>query len=113
MRLLPQVTHCQVALALRKEEAKESSSFRAGVGAGEHRHRQDCCDRSNQIWGWLSCCWYEVKTGSCNLFKELEAIAAVTPADIQQVAQRTFAAQNRTVGVCCRRDEEMGDEEQG
>jgi predicted Zn-dependent peptidase len=42
---------------------------------------------------------YEVKTGSWrNLFEELEAIAAVTPADIQRVAQVTFAAENRTVG---------------
>lgn len=42
---------------------------------------------------------YEVKTGSWkNLFKELEAIAAVTPADIQRVAQATFQPQNRTIG---------------
>lgn len=42
---------------------------------------------------------YEVKTGSWrNLFKELEAIAKVTPADIQRVAQGTFEAGNRTVG---------------
>lgn len=42
---------------------------------------------------------YEVKTGSWrNLFKELEAIVAVTPADIQRVAQTTFRPENRTVG---------------
>jgi predicted Zn-dependent peptidase len=42
---------------------------------------------------------YEVKTGSWrNLFKQLEEIAAVTPADIQQVAKRTFTAENRTIG---------------
>lgn len=42
---------------------------------------------------------YEVKTGSWrNLFKQLEAIAAVTPEDIQQVAKETFQPQNRTVG---------------
>lgn len=42
---------------------------------------------------------YEVKTGTWrNLFQELEAIAAVTPADIQRVAQATFQPQNRTVG---------------
>lgn len=42
---------------------------------------------------------YEVKTGSWrNLFKELEAIRAVTAADVQRVAQATFTAQNRTVG---------------
>ncbi|CAA9552520.1 Zinc protease [uncultured Synechococcales cyanobacterium] len=42
---------------------------------------------------------YEVKTGSWrNLFQELTAIAAVTPVDIQRVAQATFQPQNRTVG---------------
>ncbi|PIG93098.1 pitrilysin family protein [Gloeocapsopsis sp. IPPAS B-1203] len=42
---------------------------------------------------------YEVKTGSWrNLFKELEAIQAVTAADVQRVAQASFTAQNRTVG---------------
>lgn len=41
---------------------------------------------------------YEVKTGSWrNLFKELDAIAAVTPADIQRIAQATFRPNNRTV----------------
>ncbi len=42
---------------------------------------------------------YEVKTGSWrNLFKQLNQIAAVTPADIQRVAQATFTAENRTIG---------------
>ncbi len=42
---------------------------------------------------------YEVKTGDWrNLFKELEAIAAVTPADIQRVAEATFKPENRTIG---------------
>ncbi|MBX2864717.1 MAG: insulinase family protein [Leptolyngbyaceae cyanobacterium MAG.088] len=42
---------------------------------------------------------YEVKTGSWrNLFKELDKIAAVTPDDIQRVAQATFKPENRTVG---------------
>ena len=42
---------------------------------------------------------YQVKTGSWqNLFKQLEAIAAVTPADIQRVAQETFTPENRTIG---------------
>lgn len=42
---------------------------------------------------------YEVKTGSWrNLFKELEAIAKITPSDIQRVAQATFTAENRTIG---------------
>ncbi len=47
---------------------------------------------------------YEVKTGSWrNLFKELDAIAAVTPAEIQRVARVTFEARNRTVGRLSRR----------
>lgn len=42
---------------------------------------------------------YEVKTGSWrNLFKQLEAIAAVTPGDIERVAKVTFQPQNRTIG---------------
>lgn len=42
---------------------------------------------------------YEVKTGNWrNLFKDLEAIAAVTPADIQRVARNTFTPENRTIG---------------
>jgi predicted Zn-dependent peptidase len=42
---------------------------------------------------------YEVKTGSWrNLFKQLEAIATVTPAEIQRVAKETFQPQNRTIG---------------
>lgn len=42
---------------------------------------------------------YEVKTGDWqNLFTELDAIAAVTPADIQRVARTTFRPENRTVG---------------
>lgn len=42
---------------------------------------------------------YEAKTGSWrNVFTELQAIEAVTPADIQRVAQATFQPNNRTVG---------------
>ncbi|ACK70767.1 peptidase M16 domain protein [Gloeothece citriformis PCC 7424] len=42
---------------------------------------------------------YEVKTGSWrNLFEQLDQIAAVTPEDIQQVAQQTFTPENRTIG---------------
>ncbi|MDB9539985.1 insulinase family protein [Anabaenopsis tanganyikae CS-531] len=41
----------------------------------------------------------EVKTGSWrNLFEQLDAISAVTPADIQRVAQASFTSQNRTIG---------------
>ena len=42
---------------------------------------------------------YQVKTGSWrNLFKQLEAIQAVTPADIQRIAIATFVPENRTIG---------------
>jgi predicted Zn-dependent peptidase len=42
---------------------------------------------------------YEVKTGDWrNLFKQLDAIEAVTPADVQRVAKATFVANNRTIG---------------
>jgi predicted Zn-dependent peptidase len=42
---------------------------------------------------------YEVKTGSWrNLFKQLDAIAAISPADIQRVAKATFTPENRTIG---------------
>jgi predicted Zn-dependent peptidase len=42
---------------------------------------------------------YQAKTGNWrNLFEELDAIAAVTPADIQRVARSSFNDQNRTVG---------------
>ena len=42
---------------------------------------------------------YEAKTGSWrNIFKELEAIEAVTAEDIQRVAKATFRPENRTVG---------------
>lgn len=42
---------------------------------------------------------YEAKTGSWrNVFKELEAIDAVTAEDVQRVAQETFQVERRTVG---------------
>ncbi len=42
---------------------------------------------------------YDVKTGSWrNLFKELEALSAVTPTDIMRVAKATFQPENRTIG---------------
>jgi len=40
---------------------------------------------------------YQVKTGDWrNLFSQINAIMAVTPADIQRVAKATFTAENRT-----------------
>ncbi|MDX2231951.1 MAG: pitrilysin family protein [Leptolyngbyaceae cyanobacterium bins.349] len=42
---------------------------------------------------------YEVKTGDWrNLFKQLDLIAKVTPADIQRAAQTAFTPENRTIG---------------
>ncbi|MDJ0742468.1 MAG: pitrilysin family protein [Xenococcaceae cyanobacterium MO_167.B27] len=41
---------------------------------------------------------YEAKTGSWrNIFRDLEAISAVTEEDIQRVAQSTFIPENRTI----------------
>lgn len=42
---------------------------------------------------------YEIKTGTWrNLFKQLDRIATITPADIQQAAKTAFTPQNRTIG---------------
>jgi predicted Zn-dependent peptidase len=42
---------------------------------------------------------YQVKTGDWrNLFKQLAAIAQVSPADLRRVARQTFTPENRTVG---------------
>ncbi|VEP18405.1 putative Zn-dependent peptidase [Hyella patelloides LEGE 07179] len=42
---------------------------------------------------------YEAKTGTWRkLFDDLQAIIAVTPEDIQRIAQTTFTEENRTVG---------------
>lgn len=42
---------------------------------------------------------YEVKTGDWrNLFKQIDAIEAVTPQDILRVANSTFTPENRTIG---------------
>ncbi|MEL6927574.1 MAG: pitrilysin family protein [Cyanobacteria bacterium J06600_6] len=42
---------------------------------------------------------YEAKTGDWrNMFEELKKLEAITPGDIQRVAQTTFTAENRTIG---------------
>ena len=42
---------------------------------------------------------YQIKTGTWrNLFKQLDEINAITPADIQRVATKTFTPENRTIG---------------
>jgi predicted Zn-dependent peptidase len=42
---------------------------------------------------------YQVKTGTWrNLFNQLDAISAITPADIQRVAKSTFRPENKTIG---------------
>ena len=42
---------------------------------------------------------YQIKTGTWrNLFKQLDEINAITPADIQRVATETFTPENRTIG---------------
>ncbi|MGK7877922.1 MAG: M16 family metallopeptidase [Xenococcaceae cyanobacterium] len=53
---------------------------------------------------------YEAKTGSWrNLFEQLDAIAAVTAADVQRVAQKTFTPENRTIGRLLPLRSEIGD----
>jgi predicted Zn-dependent peptidase len=48
---------------------------------------------------------YQVKTGDWrNLFRQVEAIAAVTPTDIQRVARATFTPENRTIGKILSQD---------
>lgn len=48
---------------------------------------------------------YEVKTGSwMHLFEQLDAITAITPADIQRVARSTFRPENRTIGKLLSQD---------
>ena len=42
---------------------------------------------------------YEIKTGAWrNLFKQIDALEAVTANDVQRVAKATFTPENRTVG---------------
>lgn len=42
---------------------------------------------------------YQVKTGNWrNLFKQVDAISAITPGDIQRVAKATFRPENKTIG---------------
>ena len=42
---------------------------------------------------------YEAKTGSWrNIFQDLARLQEITPEDIQRVAQKTFTAENRTIG---------------
>ena len=42
---------------------------------------------------------YDAKTGSWrNIFEELSKLETITPEDIQRVAQKTFTAENRTIG---------------
>ncbi|WP_414586310.1 M16 family metallopeptidase [Scytonema sp. PCC 10023] len=92
----------EVAVALRKEierlktepvSATELERVKTQARAGLLRILDSNMGMAQQLLE------YEVKTGSWrNLFKQLDEIVAVTPADIQRVATATFTAENRTVG---------------
>ncbi|MBD2665225.1 protease [Richelia sinica FACHB-800] len=91
-----------VAKALRKEidklktelvSAEELQRVKTQARAGLLRNLDSNMGMAQQLLE------YEVKTGSWrNLFKQLDQIAAVTPADIQRVAKATFIPENRTIG---------------
>lgn len=92
----------EVAVALRKEidrlktepvSATELDRVKTQARAGLLRILDSNMGMAQQLLE------YEVKTGSWrNLFKQLDEIVAVTPADIQRVATATFTTENRTVG---------------
>lgn len=92
----------EVAVALRKEierlktepvSATELERVKTQARAGLLRILDSNMGMAQQLLE------YEVKTGSWrNLFKQLDEIVAVTPADIQRVATATFTTENRTVG---------------
>ncbi|WP_017314963.1 M16 family metallopeptidase [Mastigocladopsis repens] len=98
----PSHTVDEVAVALRKEIEKlktepvsaiELERVKTQARAGLLRMLDSNMGMAQQLLE------YEVKTGSWrNLFKQLDEIEAVTPADIQRVAQATFTTNNRTVG---------------
>jgi predicted Zn-dependent peptidase len=92
----------EVAIALRKEidalktqpvSPSELERVKTQARAGLLRSLDSNMGMAQQLLE------YEVKTGSWrNLFKQLDQIAAVTPADIQRVARESFTPENRTVG---------------
>ncbi|BAZ26542.1 peptidase M16 domain-containing protein [Kalymmatonema gypsitolerans NIES-4073] len=92
----------EVAVALRKEierlktepvSATELERVKTQARAGLLRILDSNMGMAQQLLE------YEVKTGSWrNLFKQLDEIVAVTPADVQRVATATFTTENRTVG---------------
>lgn len=98
----PQHTVDEVATALRAEidRLKTEPVSPQELDRVKTQARADLLRSLNSNSGMArSLVEYEVKTGDWrNLFKELEAIAAVTPADVQRVAQATFTPENRTIG---------------
>ncbi|GAA6619440.1 M16 family metallopeptidase [Scytonema sp. NUACC26] len=98
----PNHTVDEVAVALRQEierlktepvSAMELDRVKTQARAGLLRTLDSNMGMAQQLLE------YEVKTGSWrNLFKQLDAIEAVTTADIQRVAKATFSPNNRTIG---------------
>lgn len=92
----------EVAVALRKEveSLKTQPVSEIELQRVKTQARADLLRTLNSNMGMAQqLLEYEVKTGSWkNLFKQLDEIIAVTPADIQRVAKATFTPENRTIG---------------
>lgn len=97
----PNVTVDQVAAALRTEierlktepvSAQELQRVKTQLRAGLVRSLDSNIGMAKALTE------YEVKTGTWrNLFAQINAIAAVTPEDIQRVAKQTFTPENMTI----------------
>lgn len=92
----------ELAIALRAEielfktepvKPEELERVKTQLKAGLFRTLDDNMDMAQIL------AEYEAKTGSWrNIFEELAKLEKITPEDIQRVAQKTFTAENRTIG---------------